>query len=281
MLLLFRLIARLPLPLLHALGFALGWLVYALSPRYRRIFRANTALAGIDRRARRRAIGETGKTIAELPWLWMRTQSELMSKVRATSGWEHVEAAWAAGRGIVFLTPHLGCFEITAQFYASRRPITVLYRKPKRASLAPVIERGRGTYLKLAPADLSGVRALLRALKGGEAVGMLPDQAPGEGEGVWLPFFGRPAYTMTLAARLAATGADVILAYAERLPRGRGYHMNFQSLTQALVGDTLEARAAELNHAIEGLILAHPGQYLWGYNRYKRPRGAPPPPSAG
>lgn len=281
MLLLFRLIALLPLPLLHALGFALGWLVYALSPRYRRIFRANTALAGIDRRARRRAIGETGKTIAELPWLWMRTQSELISKVRAMSGWEHVEAAWAAGRGIVFLTPHLGCFEITAQVYASRRPITVLYRKPKRASLAPVIERGRGTHLKLAPADLSGVRALLRALKRGEAVGMLPDQAPGEGEGVWLPFFGRPAYTMTLAARLAATGADVILVYAERLPRGHGYHMNFQPLPPALVGDTLEARAAELNRAIEGLILAHPGQYLWGYNRYKRPRGAPPPPSAG
>lgn len=279
MLLLFRLISRLPLPVLHAAGFVLGWLVYLLSPRYRRIFRANTALAGIDRAAQRQAIGETGKTIAELPWLWMRTQAELLGKVRAATGWEHVEAAWAAGRGILFLTPHLGCFEITAQIYAAHRPITVLYRKPKRASLAPVIERGRGTYLKLAPADLSGVRALLRALKAGEAVGMLPDQAPGEGEGVWLPFFGRPAYTMTLAARLAGTSVEVLLAYAERLPRGRGYHMNFLPLPAPLVGETLEARAAELNHAIESLILAHPGAYLWGYNRYKRPRGAPPPPA--
>jgi ferredoxin len=149
----------------------------------------------------------------------------------------------------------------------------VLYRRPKQDWLAPLIEEGRGANLKLAPADLSGVRRLLKALRGGEAVGMLPDQVPGQGEGAWLPFFGRPAYTMTLAARLAETGATVLMAYAERLHYGAGYHLKLFPLSAALEGD-LAARAAQLNRELEALVRLCPEQYLWGYNRYKVPAGA-------
>jgi KDO2-lipid IV(A) lauroyltransferase len=123
---------------------------------------------------------------------------------------------------------------------------------------------------------MSGVRRLLKALKQGQAVGMLPDQVPGVGEGVWVPFFGRPAYTMTLAARLAETGATVIFTYAERLPYGAGYHLYFLPLSQPLPGD-LAARAAQINAEIEYLIQQCPGQYLWGYNRYKVPAGTQAP----
>jgi KDO2-lipid IV(A) lauroyltransferase len=182
----------------------------------------------------------------------------------------------------------LGCFEITAQYYAvqatraAHGPMTVLYRRPKQDWLAPLIEEGRGANLKLAPADLSGVRRLLKALKGGEAVGMLPDQVPGRGEGSWVPFFGRPAYTMTLAARLAQSvpgGATVLLAYAERLHYGAGYHLKLFPLSAPLEGD-LEQRTAQLNRELEALIRLCPQQYLWGYNRYKEPRGAGVPPNA-
>jgi len=216
---LFRLLAYLPLPVLHNIGALLGWLAYGLSPAYRRHLRQNTAQAGVAA-VRGAAVAEAGKTLLELPKLWLRPQDEVIERVVKVSGWELVEAAWQAGRGILFLTPHLGCFEISAQYYAARStqsahgPMTVLYRRPKQAWLVPIIEGGRGTNLQLAPADLSGVRKLLKALKSGEAVGMLPDQAPKEGEGEWVPFFGRPAYTMTLAARLAQTGATVIFAYA-------------------------------------------------------------------
>jgi KDO2-lipid IV(A) lauroyltransferase len=154
--------------------------------------------------------------------------------------------------------------------------MTVLYRRPKQDWLAPLIEEGRGANLKLAPADLSGVRRLLKALKNGEAVGMLPDQVPGKGEGAWVPFFGRPAYTMTLAARLAETGATVLLAYAERLHYGAGYHLKLFPLSAPLAGD-LDQRTTQLNREIEALIRLCPQQYLWGYNRYKEPRGAGPP----
>ncbi|RTL57079.1 MAG: lysophospholipid acyltransferase family protein, partial [Rhodocyclaceae bacterium] len=274
--LLFRLLSRLPLPLLHFLGAVAGWIAYGVSAGYRKHFRENIPF-DIEKPILHRAISEAGKGFFELPKLWLRPQAEVVARVVKVDNWALVEAAWAAGKGILFLTPHLGCFEITAQYYAAYRPMTVLYRKPKRASLAPLIEQGRGANLKLAPADLSGVRSLLKALKNSEAVGMLPDQVPGSGEGVWAPFFGRPAYTMTLATRLIDTGATVLLAYAERLAGGSGYHLKLFPLPEPLAG-TAEDKAAQLNRALEGLIRQCPSQYLWGYNRYKRPRGAVAPP---
>lgn len=267
---LFRLLSHLPLYALHNLGALAGWLAYALSPTYRRHLRENMALAGVTDH-RHAAIAEAGKTILELPKIWLRPQAKVVGRVVKVSGWELVEAAWREGRGILFLTPHLGCFEITAQYYANFRPITVLYRRPKQDWLAPIMEEGRGAHLNLAPADMSGVRKLIKALKSNEAVGMLPDQAPGAGEGEWVPFFGRPAYTMTLAARLAQTGATVLFAYAERLHYGAGYHLHF--LPPAGAVDT----PADINREIERIVMRCPGQYLWGYNRYKQPSGAPDP----
>lgn len=273
--LVFRLLACLPLPLLHNLGALAGWLSWLFSPRYRRHLAENLAAAGFSG-CKASAIAEAGKTVFELPKIWLRSQAEVLGRIVSVSGWDLVETAAQSGRGILFLTPHLGCFEITAQYVASRKPITVLYRKPKQDWLEPLIQRGRGGNFKLAPADMSGVRRLLKALKNGEAVGMLPDQVPSQGEGVWAPFWGRPAYTMTLAARLAETGATLLLTYAERLPYGAGYSLHFLPCSQPLSGD-LAQRVAQINQELENLIRRCPAQYLWGYNRYKMPRGATPP----
>ena len=231
-----------------------------------------------ERRVRSAAIVNAGKSSLELPKIWLRPLEEAVSRVVKVSGWELVEAATAAGKGIVYLTPHLGCFEVTAQYLSMHAPITVLYRPPKQAWLQTMIETGRArAQLHIAAADMGGVRALLKALKRGEAVGMLPDQAPKVGEGVWVDFFGKPAYTMTLAARLTETGAAVIMVWAERLPGGAGYHFHLQAPTQPISGDTGE-RAVKISHEIECLIRQCPEQYLWGYNRYKRPRGVEAPP---
>ena len=275
---LFRILNCLPLPLLHNLGALMGWLVWLLSSNYRRLLRDNLAQAGLSE-YRNEAIVAAGQLVFELPKIWLRPQDELMERIVRVSGQEHVEAAWAAGKGILYLTPHLGCFEITAQYLASHRPITVLYRAPKQAWLQDLYKAGRAANLKIAAADMSGVRTLLKALRAGESIGMLPDQVPGNGEGVWAPFFGRPAYTMTLAARMADTGASVLLTYAERLPYGAGYHVHFLPLSAPLSGST-EDKVAQLNGEIERVIRHCPGQYLWGYNRYKQPGGAPLPPAA-
>lgn len=279
MVFLFRLLSHLPLSAIHRLGGWLGRLSYLLSPTYRRNLRGNLAQAGIDPALTLPAAAEAGKQMLELSRIWMRTLDEANAQVVDVVGRAHLEAALAAGKGVVFLTPHLGCFEITAQYLSSFGDITVLYRPPKSAAAQELILMGRKrAQLHLAPADLSGVRALIKALKKGQMVGMLPDQAPKTGEGVWLDFFGRPAYTMTLAARLTETGAAALMTWGERLPGGRGYRIHFQLPTQLLTGDTV-ARAQQINHEIETLIRQCPAQYLWGYNRYKQPRGAEPPPA--
>ena len=278
MVFLIRFLSWLPLWLLHALGGGFGRLIFLLSPTYRRHLQENMAQAGIDPALRGQVAAAAGRQALELAPIWLKPLEEVTPRVVAVSGWEIVEAAWRRGQGIVFLTPHLGCFEITAQYYAAHAPITVLYRPPKRAFLQALIETGRRREnLHLAPADVSGVRALVKALKRGQAVGLLPDQAPKVGEGVWLDFFGKPAYTMTLAARLTETGATTIFAWAERLPGGSGYHLRLRQPLVEMEGDT-SARARQVNAEIEALVRECPTQYLWGYNRYKRPAGAEAPP---
>jgi len=198
-------------------------------------------------------------------------------------GVELVEAARAKNRGIVFLTPHLGCFEVTAQAYAVRfGAVTVLYRPARKAWLRDMVDAARARPgLATAPATLAGVRQMMRALRRGEFVGLLPDQVPPEGMGVWAPFFGRPAYTMTLAARLAEqSGAPVMLMRCERAPRGAGYVIHVSRMAEPLpAGSHADAShavacASAINRAIETLVLECPGQYLWAYDRYKRPNAA-------
>ncbi len=287
MLPLIRLLGRLPLRVLHWLGAALGWLAWASDRTYRRRLSENLARSGLahgpgSSRMLRRAVAEAGRTIAELPCFWLRPQSTLVRWVRVTAGQQYLDEAHARGRGILFLTPHLGAFEITPQWYGLARPITVMYRRPKLAWLDPLVRAGRGRgQVRLVAADLGGVRAMLRALRAGQAAGLLPDQAPGAGEGAWAPFFGRPAWTITLVERLVrATGATALMAVARRLPSARGYELEFYPLPDPLPEDPAAA-ARVLNAAVEAAVARCPEQYLWSYNRYKQPAGAPPPPGPG
>jgi KDO2-lipid IV(A) lauroyltransferase len=271
---LFHLLAGWPLPVLHRLGAVVGWLAFLLSPTYRRRFVANARQAGYALSDVRRAVAETGKQLGELPRLWFG------EPVHAEwVGAELVREAQAAGRGIVFLTPHLGCFEITAQSFAAQfGPITVLYRPARKAWLRELVDtaRARGN-LATAPTTLAGVRQMLKALRAGQAIGVLPDQVPPEGMGVWAPFFGREAYTMTLPARLAQqSGAPLLLVWGERLPAGRGYQVHVRRWEGEVPADPAEA-ARRMNAHMERLVRECPGQYLWGYARYKQPRQDPQP----
>jgi KDO2-lipid IV(A) lauroyltransferase len=265
---LFQILSLLPLPVLHALGTVAGWVVYFSSPGYRRRMREHLALAGHDDLLHQ-AIAEAGKGVLELPFIWCAPPSRVLGSA-TIHDWEVAQSALEAGRGVIFLSPHLGCFEIIAQVIASRVPLTAMYRRPKKAALEPLLGKARGRDgLSLTPANLAGVRTLLKRLRGGGAIGLLPDQVPGEGEGVWAPFFGRPAYTMTLPAKLQQmSGAPLVLSYAERLPRGRGFAIHFVRFDQALEG-TPAQQAQAINAAMESLIARCPAQYFWSYNRFK------------
>ena len=273
---LFRLLSFLPLSVLHRLGALLGWLVYLCAPTYRRRLHSNLARAGYSA-MRGPSIAEAGKSILELAFVWCAAPQRVL-RTAQVEDWSVTKTALDSGSGVIFLTPHLGCFEIIAQAIAARIPLTVLYRPPRKNALKPLIEGARARHnLLLAPANLAGVRTLLKTLKQGGAIGLLPDQVPQNGEGVWADFFGTPAYTMTLPAKLQQmTGATIILSYAQRLPGGKGFMVRFVPCAP-LAGATPQQQAQALNRVMEELIAHCPAQYFWSYNRFKTPAGVMPP----
>lgn len=280
MLAIVRWLARRSLAGLHRLGGWLGWLGYALSATYRSRLDANAARAGLTPVERAGAVREAGKLVAELPWLWLGDAARPISRHCRWHGDALIDQALDGGRGLVILTPHLGSFEVCAQAYAerwgARRPLTVLYRPARKPWLRQLEETARARPgLATAPATLAGVRQMLRALRRNETVGLLPDQVPPAGMGVWAPFFGERAYTMTLATRLVRqTGAALMLMWAERLPRAQGWllHVGAPATPLPAAPADEESDAAWLNREMERLIRVQPAQYLWGYHRYKAPR---------
>lgn len=278
-----RPLAWLPLRWLHAMGAAVGWLVYLLCARYAARLDENFRRSGLYRdsdeyrRLRRLAIAEAGKLLLEAPAIWLRPPQRVLRLFKELPDPALLDQARQQGRGIVLLTPHLGSFEAAGFYFGQTLPLTVLYRPPRMRALETLLRRGRSRgSVQLAATDVAGVRRLLRALRRAEAVGILPDQTPRFGEGAWAPFFGRPAFTMTLSSRLQrATRAAVFMVFAERLPRGGGYRLHIDPLDQTPIDE------AALNRAVERAIRLRPEQYLWGYNRYKTPRGVPTPDEVG
>ena len=280
---LLRAFGALPLPVCHALGTVIGWGLIVIPNDLRRVARINIPLclpelnAVAQRRLLRTSLIETGKTFCETGALWHWPPDRLLSLVRGTSGEELVNAALMGGKGIIFATPHLGSWEMIGLYGSAHHPLTSLFRPPRMAEVGEALRRSRERLgAKLVPVNAAGVRALHQSLANGETVGILPDQDPGQGKGVFAPLFGIPANTMTLLSRLAIkSGAPVIVCYARRLPRGRGYHLHFLSAPE-INQPPLERSVTALNRALEHLIRHCPEQYQWGYKRFRiRPAGEP------
>ncbi len=261
-----------PLPAIHGLGAVVGLINYLFNQDHRAHAKGNLNQSGLSNgkitaeKMLFKSTLENSKGAFETFAIWFKSQLEILNWVKNVDGWDAVEDAINSGKGLIFLTPHLGCFEITSLYYGAHYPMTVLYRQPRQAWLMPLIAAGRQRgKVTLAPANSLGVKLLLQALKRGEAIGILPDQAPLEGEGEWAPFFGRPAYTMTLASKLAQkTGAQVFMAFGERVSWGRGYNIHIRAIESGGINTpTL------LNAEIERTIRQCPTQYLWMYDRYK------------
>lgn len=278
------LLARLPLRANHWLGSALGWTGYVLPTRWRRVSRINIDLCfpELSARERRRLIGkslvETGKMLTETAALLLWDGRRVLDLVKKVAGEDAVRDAMKQGKGVILATPHLGAWELAGLYCSSRWPLTSLYRPLPASALDALIRAGRERLgARLVPTDASGVRALYHALGRGEAVGILPDQNPGRGTGVFAPFFGVAANTMVLLPRLAQkTGATLIYVVAERLPRGRGYHVHFYPAGNEIGAAGIETAARHLNQELETRVRERPEQYWWSYKRFRtRPEGEP------
>ena len=262
-------------------GASLGILAYVGSKQYRKLFRPQYEAVVESKNLPFKlweAIRASGMLFSDSLWIWRNPQKALA--LVEVQNWDLVEAAISEGHGLVMLTPHLGGFEIIPRVLAQHFPATILYRPSRQAWLNEVVEEGRAyPNMHFVPTNLHGVRQMTRALTRGEAIGILPDQVPSGGEGVWVPFFGRPAYTTPLPGRLAnRNNTPVVMFTAKRKGLGQGWVMQATRLSS--LSEDATTGAAELNVAIENAVLVAPEQFIWSYNRYKHPAGAELPPKA-
>ena len=280
--LLLRLLGALPLPLLHGIGVLFGQLFSLLPNRHRSITLRNLAICypDIGERARARllvqSLQETGKTFMETALMWCGSRHRIMGLVREVVGEKHLQAALQRGKGVILAAPHLGSWELIGHYVAASAPITCLYKPPQSPSVEKAMREGRMHLgVELAPTDASGVKTLLGLLKRGEVAGILPDQDPLAGNGVFAPFFGISTNTMTLLPRLAnKSGATVLVSYAERLSWGRGYRLHFIPCAAEVAERDAAIAVAALNAAVEAAVRECPEQYQWSYKRFRtRPEG--------
>lgn len=271
----------LPLPLLHGIGFILGHGLWWSSSRLKKVAQKNICLCFPDlspieqSKFCRRSLIELGKTATETAFLWKCSKDKMLRQIRQISGKETLEQTMAANRGIIFVSPHFGAWELAGAYCSSIAKMTILYKPPKLAGMENITLKARQKFGATAvPTNAKGVRQLYTALRKGECIGILPDQDPADG-GVFAPFFGISTNTMTLLPRLASTSkAAVFYAIAERLPWGRGYHLHLlPSQEQIYSKDPVEAATA-VNQNVEQCIALCPQQYQWSYKRFKtRPPG--------
>jgi len=261
-----------PLWSIQILGIIFGHLFHFFKNNTKNILIQNLACTNIYKnksdldQAINLNISETGKTILEGLSIWASPQKRVLDWVSRVEGIHNIAQAKRLGKGIIFLTPHLGAYEISSIYYGSTHPLTVLFRPSRLSWLSNFMDNGRKKGLiKLAPTNRSGIKKILQALREGEAIGILPDQAANKGEGEWVPFFNRPAYTMVLVSRLVKkTGASVIMVYTERLSLGKGFTIHLEAIKSKEIDSP-----TGLNKLLERIIRKNPTQYLWNYDKHK------------
>jgi KDO2-lipid IV(A) lauroyltransferase len=274
--LLLRLLALLPLRALHGIGSGLGRLLLWRHGRTARNTAVNLRIVRplLDDAAQvvllREAMIESGKSASEIIKIWGTPAERALTLVREVHGEALLDAALAAGKGVIIAAPHLGCWELLNYWLCRKTPMAILYRPPRIAAVEGLLRKVRGA---LAPeqvrADGAGVRTLYKRLAAGGTVGILPDQKPRAGEGQFAPFFGREALTMVLLPRLAArTGATVLFAFAERLPHGSGYRIHLQPAPERLADANPAIACVALNQGVQDCVELAFTQYQWQYKRY-------------
>lgn len=275
-----RVLGWMPLRLLHAGAVPAAWLLGKLPWQKHAVVRRNLSVcfpeqsAGQQRRLAQAQRVELLRLASELGALAGWSGERLTRHLAQVNGWQDVQTALDNGRGVLMVTGHLGNWEILNLELSRRVDMVTLYRAPDDPALDAFISAARTRFGgRVAASGSAAMRQLLRQLRAGGAVGVAADIQPKRGDGVFVPFLGVPALTMTLVHRLARkTGCAVIFCRALRLPRGRGWALHFQSAPPEML-DPDPARALQpMNDWLSAGIRAEPAQYLWIYKRFsKRP----------
>ena len=263
----------LPLRANHSFGAFLGQLLFIFNSDAKNASKQNLEICfpnlspGEIRKLLKKVLIETGKSLTESGLIWNQSFKENTKLIRNIHGENYLDSP----KKTILLVPHIGCWEITGRVIAEKRKITFMYR-PLRSSKQNeyLFARRNQGNLTMASADKSGILKIQRALNNGELIGMLPDQDPGKDGGIMAPFFNKEVNTMTLLARLAKKhNAQVLMFWANRLEKGRGYDLNIEPVDLTGNGEDIESYTKVMNKSIESLIRKTPEQYMWGYRRFK------------
>lgn len=257
--------------------------MYRTDSRAARISRKNLSLVypelnAVELETKIRAsLCETMKTGFELGWCWMAPLDQVLAKVKDVYGLEELKQAYSEGNGVIVMGPHLGNWELFGHYINHHFTFSAMYAPQNKEALDQIIYEGRcRAGMKMVPANLKGVAALLKSLKQGGIVGNLPDQEPDDPSGgVFAPFMKVDALSPKLVTRLIEkTGAKVFAGFAERLPNGEGFNIHFIDADDGIYSkDDVEAVTA-MNRTVEALVAMAPEQYQWEYKRFKsRPEG--------
>ncbi|GKT12822.1 MAG: Kdo2-lipid IVA lauroyltransferase/acyltransferase [Thiomicrorhabdus sp.] len=268
-----------PYRMVQVVGIAIGYLLYWLPSSTKSIVKKNLqavypnlSLAEQNQLVKQTLL-ESGKTTAEFGPVWCWRQSELNGLIKEVKGQELVDEALAKNKGIIFLVPHMGNWEMAVPVISTQYPSSFLYRPPNVPSVESFMVKARSRFGgKLAPTDIRGVRTLIKALKNREVTVILPDQDPGESGGVFAPFYNRPARTMTLVSKLIQkTDCAFLFMVVKRLPDVQGFCVHYLPADPDIASeDELQATTA-LNSGVQSCIELATEQYLWAYKRYRHP----------
>jgi Kdo2-lipid IVA lauroyltransferase/acyltransferase len=273
---LIRLLSLVPLPVLYRMAVPLGWLAWWLPSRKHAVIYANLKIAfpELDEKSRRQLhrqhLIEMVRLVLETGAVWYWSEHRILTHVRQVDGWEHVERARAQGKGFLIVGAHTGNWEILNLWGTIRLSVVCLYKQPSDLRLDPLITGSRERFGgHLVASGSPSMRRIIEQLRRGGGVGLLMDQQPKQGEGVFAPFFGHPALTMTLVQRLARrTGCKVLLVHSRRLTRGRGWQVAFTPASPAIAAEDPLKSIQAMHEWLESRIRETPTQYLWGYKRF-------------
>ena len=216
------------------------------------------------------SLEHTGSVMCEMGMAWFWSSKRTLKKVCNIHNEELLQEAQARGKGVILIAPHLGNWELINLYLANHYPFTAMYKPPRLKLMDDLIKKMRARLgTRMAPADSRGVRMVMKALKKGEMVGILPDQEPDRKGGIHAPFFGIDALTMKLVPQLAAqTGATVLCAYSKRLPDAEGFDLYFREAEADINSKDLALSAAAMNRSMEACVRDFPEQYQWEYRRF-------------
>jgi KDO2-lipid IV(A) lauroyltransferase len=270
--------AKLPFPVAQGLGGLLGWLVAQLPLEITKVTQKNLELCfpELPVAARRRlgvkALTHTGCLMMEIGSAWFKPVEDNLRLVTRVRGQSIMDDAAAKQRGVIVIAPHLGNWEWLNNYTSQRYPGVMVYSPPKHMQFDAVLRQSREIGGgRLAPANASGVKSVFKHLKLGGVVYILPDQVPGKEGGVFAPFFGVPAFSMTLVSRLAnKTGASVVAVYGKRLAAHNGFEVVYINADERIYSNDLQVSVAGLNATVELCVRDAPEQYQWSYKRFKR-----------